>query len=152
MEITNMRKLVLGLILSLTIASSSFAGTRSCTSSMVSPLNICPSTSYVAYCLPISTVDPDAAGPREAPTTLVVNAFAALGNWQSPTSCTADMMAAAICTSGQLGQLVPITKAQFADLQVRAYVIQTVTRYIHLVKQAEAEAAANAEPTPDIGN
>lgn len=147
-----MRKIVVIFILLLSAANLVSAGTRSCTSSMVSPLNICPSTSYVAYCLPISTIDPDAAGPREAPTTLVVNAFAALGNWQSPTSCTADMVAAAICTPGQLGQLVPITKAQFADLQVRAYVMQTVTRYIHLVKQAEAEAAANAEPTPDIGN
>lgn len=127
------------------------AGTRSCTTSMVT-LNICRSTSDVAYCLPISTVDPDAGGPKLPPSQLIADAFAAAYNWQTPAPCDTLMIDAGICTPGQAGQLVPITKAQFADIQVRNFVLQTVRAYDRQQKVAAAQSAADAEPNPDVGN
>lgn len=133
-------------VLLVTFSIPAMAGTRSCTSSMVS-LNICRSTTDVAYCLAIGTVDPDATGPLLPPSTTVVNAFASLYGWQSPAICTQDMVAAGICTSGQLGTAVSVTKAQFADLQVRSFVRDTVRRYL----RQQANAATDAQADPDFG-
>lgn len=130
---------------------AAFAGTRSCTTSMVT-LNICRSTSDVAYCLAIGTVDPDGAGPQQAPSALVADAFASLGNWQSPAPCTAEMVTAGICSAGQIGTSVAITKAQFADLQVRGYVMGIVRRYLKQQQVVAAQAAADAAADPDMGN
>lgn len=127
------------------------AGTRSCTSSMVS-LGICRTTTDVAYCLAIGTVDPDGAGAQLAPSALVADAFASLNNWQSPSACTSEMVVAGVCSAGQIGALVPITKAQFADLQIRAYVMGTVRRYRKQQQVTAAQAAADAASDPDIGN
>lgn len=133
-------------------AAPSSAGTRSCTSAMVSPLNICRTTTDVAYCLAIGTVDPDAGGPLQAPSALVADAFATLDNWQTPAACTAEMVTAGICTSGQVGTLVPITKAQFADLRVRAFIMGKIRTYLKQQQITAAAAAADAAADPDIGN
>lgn len=145
------RSIVLCAALALALGSlSASAGTRSCTTSRVT-LNICRSTSDVAYCLAIGTADPDGAGPLQAPSALVADAFASLGNWQSPAPCTAEMVAASICSSGQIGTSVAITKAQFADLQVRGFVMGTVRRYLKQQQIAAAQAAADAAADPDLG-
>lgn len=132
------------------LAVPSLAGTRSCTSSMVS-LNICRTTSDVAYCLAIGTVDPDAGGPLLPPSTTLADAFATIYNWQTPAPCNADMIAAGICSAGQTGTLVPITKAQFADLQVRAYVREVMRRYLRQKAIEAAAISADAQADPDIG-
>lgn len=126
------------------------AGTRSCTSGMVT-LNICRSTTDVAYCLAIGTVDPDAAGPLLAPSATIADAFAALYGWQTPAPCTQDMVAAGICSSGQIGVAVPVTKAQFADLQVRGFIRDTVRRYLRQQAIAAAAASSDAIADPDLG-
>lgn len=126
------------------------AGTRSCTTAMVN-LNICRSTADVAYCLSIGTVDPDGAGPLLPPSTLVAEAFAALNNYQSPTACTAGMVSANICTAPQLGTQVSISKAQFADLQVRAFVLDTIKRHLKQLAISAAGASADAAADPDLG-
>lgn len=134
----------------LAVVAIASAGTRSCTSSMVS-LGICRSTSDVAYCLPIGTSDPDGAGPLLPPSTTVADAFASLYNWQSPAPCTADMVAAGICTSGQIGTSVAVTKAQFADMQVRSYVRDVVRRYLKQQALAAAAASSDSQADPDLG-
>lgn len=126
------------------------AGTRSCTSSMVS-LNICRSTSDVAYCLAIGTTDPDAGGPLLPPSTTIADAFASLYGWQNPAICTQDTVAAGICNSGQLGTSVSVTKAQFADLQVRSFIRDTVRRYLRQQARAAADASSDAQADPDLG-
>lgn len=143
------RSLEAFLILAL-IALPASAGTRSCTSSMVS-LNICRTTSDVAYCLAIGTVDPDAGGPLLPPSTTLADAFATVYNWQTPAPCNVDMIAAGICSAGQTGTLVPITKAQFADLQVRAYVREVMRRYLRQRAIEAAAISADTQPDPDIG-
>lgn len=132
-------------------AGSLSAGTRSCTSAMVSPLGICRTTTDLAYCLAIGTVDPDAAGPLQAPHLLLSDAFAGVYNWQSPAACSVEMVAAGICTGGQIGALVAISKAQFADLQVRAFVLSVLRRYRRQQQIATAASAADAEADPDLG-
>lgn len=132
------------------VPSVSIAGTRSCTSSMVS-LNICRSTSDVAYCLAIGTVDPDAGGPLLPPSTTIADAFATLYNYQSPSPCTQDMVSAGICTAPQIGTLVSVTKAQFADLQVRSFVLGVMKRYWKQKNIEAAAASADATSDPDIG-
>jgi hypothetical protein len=127
-----------------------FAGTRNCTSGMVT-LGICRATSDVAYCLPISTLDPDGAGAQQSPSSLVADAFASTYNWQTPTACVQEMVTAGICNAGQLGTLVPITKAQFGDLQVRAFVMRTVRQYLRNQQVLAAQAAADQASDPDIG-
>lgn len=126
------------------------AGTRSCTSTMVS-LNICRSTADVAYCLAIGTVDPDAGGPLVAPSTEVLDAFASQYGWASPALCTQDMVTAGICTSGQLGASVTVTKAQFADMQVRFFVRDVVRRHRRSQAINSAAVAADALADPDLG-
>lgn len=145
-----MKRLLYFLFLLFMLMSPAWAGTRSCTTAMVN-LNICRTTADVAYCLAIGTADPDGAGPLQAPSTLVADAFASLGNWQSPAPCTAEIVAAGICSSGQIGTSVAITKAQFADLQIRDYVMTTVRRYLKQQKMAAAQAAADAAVDPDFG-
>lgn len=137
-------------LIGLLSSTSLYAGTRSCTTAMVN-LNICRSTSDVAYCLAIGTADPDAGGPLLPPSTTLAEAFASIYNYQSPAACTQDMVNAGICTSGQLGTLVSISKAQFADLQVRSFVREVMRRYLR--KQAIDAAAATADSTadPDMG-
>ena len=136
----------------LLLPSSLIAGTRSCTAAMVSPLNICRSTSDVAYCLAIGTVDPDNGGPLLPPSTTLADAFATIYNYQNPAACSKDMAQVGICTQAQIGTLVAITKAQFADLQVRLFIRDTMRRYL---KQKSIEAASTASDLladPDIGN
>lgn len=126
------------------------AGTRSCTSSMVS-LNICRSTSDVAYCLAIGTTDPDAGGPLLPPSTEILDAFASQYGWVSPTACTQEMVSAGICNSGQLGTSVAVTKAQFADMQVRFFVRDVVRRHRRTQAINSAAAAVEAQTDPDLG-
>ena len=139
-------------ILCVLVFSATFlhAGTRSCTAGMVT-LNICRSTSDVAYTLSIGTADPDGAGPQLAPSVLVGDAFASLYNWQTPSACTPEMVSVGICTSGQIGTLVAITKAQFADLRIRAFIVETVRRYQKQQQVTAAQVAADAASDPDIG-
>lgn len=146
-----MKRLGLVVFSILLISNVVSAGTRSCTTSMVT-LNICRSTSDVAYCLAIGTVDPDGAGPLLPPSTTIADAFASLYNWQTPAPCTQDMVSAGICTSGQIGTSVAITKAQFADLQVRGFVRDTVRRYLKQQALAATAASSDAQADPDIGN
>lgn len=146
-----MKRLGFTIIFTLLISNVVSAGTRSCTTSMVT-LNICRSTSDVAYCLPIGTVDPDGAGPLLPPSTNLADAFASIYNWQTPTPCTSVMVSAGICTAPQLGTLVPITKAQFADIQVRAYVLDVMKRYNKQKAIDAAATSADAVADPDIGN
>lgn len=150
-EERQLKNLAIAAVLALLFAVPGSAGTRSCTAGMLT-LNICRATSDVVYCLPISTVDPDAGGSLQAPSALVADAFASIGNWQSPAACTAQMVSASICSQGQLGSLVPITKVQFADLQVRAFVMSTVRRYLAQQQLNAAQAAADSAADPDIGN
>lgn len=145
-----MRKILAVMIFLSLFPSVLSAGTRSCTSSMVS-LNICRSTSDVAYCLAIGTVDPDAGGPLLPPSTTIADAFASLYNWQTPAACTQDMVSAGICSSGQIGTLVPITKAQFADLQVRSFVKDVMRRYLKKLAIDAAAVSADSTADPDIG-
>lgn len=140
----------IALLLAVVFAAPATSGTRSCTSSMVS-LNICRSTADVAYCLAIGTVDPDAGGPLLPPSTTLADAFATIYNWQTPSPCTADMVAAGICNAGQIGTSVPITKAQFADLQVRNYVKEVMRRYLRQKAIEAAAVSAEAQADPDIG-
>jgi hypothetical protein len=142
--------LVLSLVVLVIAPVLVFAGTRGCTSGMVT-LGICRTTADVAYSLAIGTVDPDGAGPLQAPHLLLADAFASLYNWQSPAACTTEMVSAGICTVGQIGALVAITKAQFADLQVRAYVLSVLRRYRRQQQITAAESAADAEANPDLG-
>jgi len=142
------------LVLALALALSAIpaaATTRACTTAMVTG-GICPSTSYVAYTLAISTTDPDGAGPLQAPSALILDAFALVYNYSSPTVCTADLVAAGVCAAGSLGQAVAITKAQFVDSQVRAYVLNTIRRYNVLSAVQAAEATAKTQADPDLGN
>lgn len=133
------------------VPTALMAGTRSCTTSMVT-LNICRSTSDVAYCLAIGTVDPDAGGPLLPPSTTIADAFAALYNYQSPSVCTQDMVAAGVCTAPQIGTSVTVTKAQFADMQVRLFIKGVILRYRKQQSIDAASVAADAQPDPDIGN
>jgi len=114
-------------------------------------LGICRATSDVAICVAASTIDPDNTGPILAPSALVVEAFALLENWQSPTPCTSEMVGSAICTAGQIGTLVPITKAQFVDMRVRQFILQKVRLYLKQQQVTAAQVAADAAADPDIG-
>jgi hypothetical protein len=66
--------------------------------------------------------------------------------------CNAEMVTATICTSGQLGTAVTVTKAQFADMIVRRWVTEAIKRYRQQQEQATAAATVAAEPEPDVGN
>lgn len=151
MRTSNLTITVLLILTLIVFTLPSYAGTRACNSTMVTA-NICRSLNDVVYTLAISTVDPDTTGPRFAPSQLVLESFSTLFNWQSPTSCTTDMVGAGICNSGQLGTLVAITKTQFADLQIRLYIMQTIAKYQSYIKHQEAQAVVDAEPIPDVGN
>lgn len=145
-----MRIVLLTVTMLIMSSVSSYAGTRSCTSSMVS-LNICRTTQDVAYCLAIGTTDPDGAGPLLPASTTLADAFASLYNWQTPAACTQDMVTAGICSSGQIGTLVHITKAQFADLQVRAYLKDVIRRYLRQKAIEAAAVSADTSADPDLG-
>jgi len=138
-------------LLTLLVTPSAFAVTRSCTAGMVT-LNICRSTSDVAYCLAIGTSDPDGIGPLLAPSQLLQDAFAVVGNYQTPAACTSEMVTGGVCSSGQIGTLVAITKAQFADIAVRRYVMETIRRYRAKLVLDAAQVATDTESAPDIGN
>jgi hypothetical protein len=62
------------------------------------------------------------------------------------------MVTAGICTSLQVGALVTITKAQFADLLVRRYILEVIKRYRTKLNLDAAQASSDAEAAPDIGN
>lgn len=134
----------------LLIPATLTAGTRSCTAGMVT-LGICRTTADVAYCLPIGTVDPDGGGPLLAPSATIADAFASLYNWQSPAPCTQDMISAGICSSGQIGTLVAVTRAQFADMQVKLFIRDTMRRYLKQQAVSSAAASSDALADPDLG-
>lgn len=144
-----MRVLIASLVLVL-FAVPAFAGTRACNAAMVTA-GICRATSDVAVCVAVSTIDPDTTGPLLAPSVLVLDAFTTLGNYQSPTPCSAEMVGSNICTAGQIGTLVLITRAQFVDMQVRQFVLSTVRRYLKQQQVAAAQVSADAASDPDIG-
>lgn len=146
-----MKRMFVFAILLLFAAPPVIAGTRSCTASMVS-LNICRATTDVAYCLPISTIDPDNGGPKLAPTQLVQDAFASLHGWASPTSCIQEMVDIGVCSAGQLGTSVGITKAQFADMIVRRFVLAQIKQYRQQQEVAASLSIVAAEAAPNIGN
>jgi hypothetical protein len=145
-----MRSLSLVVLLIL-LASPALAGTKACTATMVS-LGICRSTANVAICLDASTVDPDAGGPLLAPSALVLDAFTTLENYQTPAPCSSEMVGSGICTIGQIGTLVPITRIQFTDMKVRQFVLATVRRYLKAQGVTAAQVAADSASDPDIGN
>ena len=146
-----MNKAATSCVISIFLCSPCFAGTRSCTSAMVN-LGICRTTADVALCLAVGTVDPDAGGPLLPPSTIIAEAFAALDNWQSPAPCSSEMVVAGICSAGQVSTLVPVTKAQFVDLRVRAFVLEKIRRYLKQQGVTAAQVAADAAADPDIGN
>jgi len=132
------------------VSAASFAGTRPCTTALVTA-GICRATSDVVYTLSISTTDPDGAGPLPTPSALIQDAFTSVLNYMTPVNCTADMVGTGICTSLQLGQSVSITKPQFVDLQVRSYVLAIVRRYRVQLNVAAAQVSAESTPDPDLG-
>lgn len=133
------------------LATPSFAITRGCTSSMVT-LGICRATTDAAICLAVSTVDPDGAGSRLAPSALALDAFAALYGWAASMTCTQEMVDATICVSGQLGTAVAVTKTQFADMIVRRWVLAQLKAYRQQQEHAAAQAVVDTEAAPDVGN
>jgi hypothetical protein len=146
-----MRILNLLAFLLLLVASPALAGTKACTAAMVTA-GICRTTADVAVCVSVSTVDPDTAGPLLAPSALVLDAFTSLENWQTPAPCSPEMVGSGICTSGQIGTLVPITRVQFTDMKVRQFVLGTVRRYLKAQGVTAAQVAADLASDPDIGN
>ena len=127
------------------------AGTRLCNATLVSQ-NVCRVNSDALYSLSISTTDPDGAGPKQAPSVLLQDAFAALYGWSANMTCTPEMVTATICNSGQLGTPVAITKAQFADMLVRRYIMNELKRYREQQEHAVAQETVNTETPPDVGN
>ena len=132
------------------LASPALAGTKACTAAMVTA-GICRATSDVAVCVSVSTVDPDTTGPLLAPSALVLDAFTFFDNYQTPAPCSLEMVGSLICTSGQIGALVPITRVQFTDMKVRQFVLGTVRRYLKQQQVAAAQVSADAAADPDIG-
>jgi hypothetical protein len=144
------RAFLLSLFLLFTMPVLGAAATRACSGALVTA-GLCRSTSDALYSLPFSTVDPDGAGPQQAPSVLITAAFVNLFGYQTPTSCTAALVAAGVCTSGQVGQMVPITQSQFVDSQIRAYVLSVVRRYRVVQAVSSAQATAEATADPDLG-
>jgi hypothetical protein len=145
-----MRAITLILVFVL-LATPVSAGTKVCTTGMVT-LGLCRSTANVAICLDVSTVDPDTTGPLLAPSVLVLDAFTVLENWQSPAPCSSEMVGSGICTVGQVGALVPITRVQFTDMKIRQFVLRKVRQYLKQQQITAAQVAADAASDPDIGN
>lgn len=137
-------------VLAIFLSFPSFAGTRACNAAMVTA-GICRSTSDVAVCVSVSAVDPDVTGPLLAPSALVLDAFTSLENYQTPAPCSPEMVGSGICTSGQIGTLVPITRVQFTDMKVRQFVLGTVRRYLKQQQVTAAQVSADAAADPDIG-
>jgi len=146
-----MRKTLLACALLLVVASPAHAIIRGCTSSMVT-LGICRATTDAAVCTPVSTIDPDNGGPRLAPSVIALDAIAALYGWSASMTCTQEMVAVGICSSGQLNTSVAVTKTQFAEMVHRRWFIEQIRAYRGLQERATADAAVTAEPAPDIGN
>ena len=118
------------------------AGTRPCTTALVTA-GICRSTTDILYTLSISS----AAAPQ------VQAAISGLYGYQTPTPCTTDMVAVGVCTVGQLGAPVAITRAQFVDVTIRSWLLRSVViRWNLQVAQDAATASALAAADPDIGN
>jgi len=118
------------------------AGTRACTTALVTA-GICRSTSDILYTLSISA----AAAPQ------VQAAISGLYGYQTPTPCTTDMVAVGVCTVGQLGAPVAITRAQFVDVTIRSWLLRSVViRWNLQLAQDAATASALAAADPDIGN
>lgn len=146
-----MKKLALSCILLAIAAVPAFAITRGCTSAMVS-LGLCRTTNDAVSCVAMSTVDPDAGGPRLAPTALALEAWASLDNWQATAACEASMVPTGICTAPQVGALVSVSKTQFLDWRMRLYVLDRIAQYQEKLRAAAKAAEAAAEPVPDVGN
>jgi hypothetical protein len=136
-----MKKTLLALALVL-VAAPALAGTRTCTTALVTA-GICRSTTDVLYTLSISA----AAAPQ------VQAAIVGLYGYQTPAPCTPDFVAVGVCSSGQLGTSVAITKAQFVDVTIRSWLLRSVViRWNLQVAQDAATATALAAADPDIGN
>src|SRR3954462_3273599 len=88
------------------LAAPAFAGTRACTTALVTA-GICRSTNDILYTLSISS----SAAPQ------VQAAIVGLFGYQTPAPCTPDMVSVGVCSSGQIGTSVAITKGQFVDVQ-----------------------------------
>jgi hypothetical protein len=130
------------ILISLAVAAPLAAGTRACTTALVTA-GICRSTSDVLYSLSISAV----AAPQ------VQAAIVGLYGYQSPAPCTPDFVAVGICTAGQLGSSVAVTKGQFVDATIRSWLLRSVViRWNLQVAQDAATASALAAADPDIGN
>jgi hypothetical protein len=145
-----MKKILFSLVLVLS-SKASWAGTRNCNAALVTA-GLCRSTADVIYVLPISTADPDGAGPQVSPSALVVAAFTTLYGYSSPLTCTSDMVGAGLCSSGQIATQVTVTQAQFVDFQIRLMLLQVVRQYRLQQGIAAAQATAAATSDPDIGN
>lgn len=146
-----MKKTTTACVLAIFLSSPSFAGTRTCNAAMVTA-GICRTTSDVAVCVSVGTVDPDAAGPLLAPSVLVLDAFTFFDNYQTPAPCSPEMVGSGICTSGQIGTLVPVTRVQFTDMKIRQFVLLTVRRYLKQQQVTAAQVSADTATDPDIGN
>lgn len=147
-----MKKRTLGLLLLAFVATMpARAITRGCTSAMVS-LGLCRTTSDAVMCIAVSTVDPDNGGPRLAPSVIALDAIAGIYDYRTPTSCTQEMVNASICSAGQLGTSVAVTKAQFADMIHRRWVLEQIKQYRRLQERTAADVTVETEPAPDVGN
>lgn len=147
-----MKRLLATIALLLCWVAPAAANTRTCTSTMVSTLSLCRATTDVLFSLPISTVDPDNGGPRQAPSVILPDAIADNFGWSANMTCTQEMVDAAICTAPQIGTPVAVTKARFADMIFRRWVLEQVKQYRRRQEQATAQTTVDAEPAPDVGN
>lgn len=133
------------------MATPALAGTKACNATLVAQ-GVCPSTAYQVLFYAVSTADPDGAGPRPTDVNLILDAFTATFGWTGTTVCTQQLVNQGVCIAGQLGTVVPITKAAFTDAFVRAHFVAVVRRYLESQAVAAAQAATAAEPDPVMGN
>lgn len=146
-----MRRFLLStILLAIAVAAPASAITRSCTAGMVT-LGLCRSTGDAVSCVSANTADPDAAGPRLAPSVLILDAFANLDNWQPTAACEASMVPVGICTTPQIGTFVPVTRVQFLDWRLRLFFLDKIATYQARLRDAAKAAEGAAEPLPDIG-
>lgn len=134
-----MRRLAL-LLLCLALPASASAGTVNCNSTMVSG-GLCRSTGnkLVGYDMPAAVASD------------LADALASLKGYASPTTCTSQLVTAGVCTSGQIGSMVPITKAQFADFMLRRILISIIREYKDQQAADAARATTQAAADPDVG-
>jgi hypothetical protein len=117
------------------------AGTRACTSQLVTA-GLCRVTTNR-----LMSWD---APPAIA--TELADAIAAQEGWSASMTCSSAFVSAGICSAGQVGTAVAVTKAQFADYVLRREIQQRIRRYREQSAFTSALVTAGAATEPDISN